>query len=283
MTPALLTPASITALLREFDLHPSRALGQNFLADPNTARRIVEVAGVRPGDRVLEIGPGLGSLTLALAQSGASVTALEVDRHVVGALRSVVAPLGNVEVVEGDALDAGLVARLTRADADGDPPWAVVANLPYNIATPVVMEVLESAPNVASLLVMVQREVGDRLAARPGTKAYGAVTVKVAYFAAATVVGAVPPTVFIPRPRVDSALVRLTRHPAPPVVVPSTEALFELVGAGFATRRKTLRNALGAHLGADPAAVFAAAGVAPTARAESLDLAAWGALANARP
>jgi len=210
---ALLTPASITELLERHDLRPSRALGQHFLADPNTARRIVRLGGVEAGDRVLEIGPGVGSLTIALAEAGASVTALELDRHVMPALAEVVAPWPDVRAVQGDALEVDLAALLT---GPGDRPWKLVANLPYNVATPLVARVLETVPTVGSLLVMVQREVGERLAAGPGGRDYGAISVKVAYYGRPRVVGAVPRTVFLPPPNVDSVLVRIDRHPAPP-------------------------------------------------------------------
>jgi 16S rRNA (adenine1518-N6/adenine1519-N6)-dimethyltransferase len=269
----VLSPTDVRSLLAEFDLRPSRALGQNFLADPNTARRIVRLADIGSGDRVLEIGPGLGSLTLALTDAGARVHALELDRHVIPALERVVADR-EVTVEHGDAGTYDYAARL------GAGPWVCVSNLPYNVATPVVMRLLEEAPQVQRLLVMVQREVGERLAAPPGTRTYGAVSVKVAYFAHAQVVGTVPSTVFVPRPKVESALVRLDRLPHPPVDVPSSEDLFALVRAGFATRRKMLRRALRPVLGARTDAVLAGAGVEPTARAESLGLDAWAVLAR---
>jgi 16S rRNA (adenine1518-N6/adenine1519-N6)-dimethyltransferase len=267
------TPVSVRALLADHDLHPSRALGQNFLTDPNTARRIARLADLEPGTPVLEIGPGLGSLTVALADAGVHVRALELDRHLVAVLEQTVADRDDIDVVAGDALTFDL-ATLT---GDG---WACVSNLPYNVATPIVVRLLEEAPQVTRLLVMVQREVGERLAAGPGDAAYGAVSVKVAYYAAARVVGVVPPTVFIPQPTVESVLVRFDRHPAPPVTVPSTETLFRLVRAGFAHRRKMLRGALRPFLGDRTDATLAAAGIAPTDRAEALDLDAWATLAR---
>ena len=190
----VLTPADIRHLLEEHSIAPSRALGQNFLADPNTARRIARLAEIAPGDRVLEIGPGLGSLTLALADAGASVHALELDEHVLAALVSVVADRDGVTVEHGDALTYDYAEHLS---GEG---WICVSNLPYNIATPVVVRLLEAAPNVSRLLVMVQREVGERLAAPPGSRAYGAVSVKVAYYAEARLAGTVPASVFMPRP-----------------------------------------------------------------------------------
>jgi len=273
-----LTPATIPALLERHGLSPSRALGQNFLADPNTARRIVRLAGVEAGDRVLEIGPGIGSLTVALLEAGARVTAIELDRHVVPALLDTVGP-DAITLLTGDAMTIDLDAVLT-ADGDTGGPWTAVSNLPYNVATPIVMRLLEDAPRIGSMLVMVQREVGERLAAGPGTKAYGAVSVKVAYFASARVVGIVPPSVFVPAPRVESALVHLVRHPQPPVDVPSAARLFALVRAGFGQRRKMLRGALRTDLGDRTEADLVAAGIDPRARAETLTLDDWARLAR---
>ncbi len=201
----------------EHGLHPSRALGQNFVADPNTVRRIVRQAGVGAGSQVLEIGPGLGSLTLALAESGADVLALEVDRYLVPVLRTVVEPVG-VHVVEGDALTVDLSALLgAQRPHEGATasPWSLVANLPYNVATPLVMRVLEEVPEITSILVMVQREVAERMAAAPGSGIYGSVSARIAYWAEARVVGSVPAAVFIPRPNVASSLVRIERHHGP--------------------------------------------------------------------
>ena len=270
-----LTPATIPALLERHGLAPSRALGQNFLADPNTARRIARLAGIEVGDRVLEIGPGIGSLTVALLEAGARVTAIELDRHVVPALLDTVGA-DAITLVEGDAMTVDVDAVL----GAGDESWQAVSNLPYNVATPIVMRLLEDVPRVRSMLVMVQREVGERLAAGPGTKAYGAVSVKVAYFASARVVGIVPPTVFVPAPRVESALVHLVRHAEPPVDVPSPGRLFALVRAGFGQRRKMLRSALRPELGEDVIATLTAAGIDPRARAETLELDDWARLAR---
>jgi 16S rRNA (adenine1518-N6/adenine1519-N6)-dimethyltransferase len=269
--------AEIHELLEVNDLRPSRALGQNFVADGNTVRRIVRLAGVGPGQQVVEIGAGLGSLTLALVEAGASVTAVEIDRHVLAVLRSQVEPLG-VRVVEADAL------RLTWSEllGDGPTPWSLVANLPYNVAVPLVIRVLEEAPQVSSLLVMVQREVGERMVARAGDDAYGAVSVKVAYWATAALVGRVPASVFIPRPRVESVLVRMDRHPPTGPPGPDGpgseryERLFTVVRAGFAHRRKMLRGSL---VGTVSGEAFEAVGIRPTARAEELSLPEWERLA----
>ena len=265
-----LSGADVRRLLDQHGLAPSRARGQNFVVDPNTVRRIARLAEIGPGDRVVEIGAGLGSLTLALTETGASVTAIEVDSRLLPALRSVVEPAG-VTVVEGDALRLGWGALL------GDGPWVLVANLPYNVATPLVADLLDGVPAIRRMLVMVQREVGERLAAGAGDDAYGAVSVKVAYWATAKVVGRVPPTVFHPVPKVESALVRIDRRPEPAVgsdVDPKW--LFELVRTGFGQRRKMLRRALAALV---PAEAFVAAGIRPEARAEELSVDDWGRLA----
>lgn len=264
----------MTDLLETHGLRASRALGQNFVADPNTVRRIARLAGVGPGDRVVEIGAGLGSLTLALCETGAAVTAVEIDRYLLPVLRTVVEPAG-ATVVEGDALRLDWAALLGPAS---EPGWVLVANLPYNVATPLVADLLDFVPAISRMLVMVQKEVGERLAAGVGSPAYGAVSVKVAYWAVARVVGKVPPTVFVPQPKVDSALVAIERRPAPavPVEEVATARLFEVVRAGFAHRRKMLRGALA---GVVAPSAFEVAGVAPTARAEELDVAAWGRLA----
>ncbi len=266
--------ADIAHLLSAHGIRPSKALGQNFVADPNTVRRIARLAGAAEGSRILEIGAGLGSLTLALAETGARVLAVEADRHVVPVLRTVVEPAG-VEVVEGDAMALDLAALL----AERDPGrWQLVSNLPYNVATPLVLRVLTAVPAVERLLVMVQREVGERMAAEPGRPAYGAVSVRVAYFARAEVVGRVPASVFVPRPRVESVLVRMTRLTSPAVdpALVSYERLDAVVRAGFGQRRKMLRRSLSGVV--EPEA-FARAGVRPDARAEELDVAAWGRLA----
>jgi 16S rRNA (adenine1518-N6/adenine1519-N6)-dimethyltransferase len=273
------TPSEIQTLLEQHGIRPSKALGQNFLADTNMAAHIVRLAGVQPGDHVVEVGPGLGSLTLALCEAGAHVRAVELDRRLAAVLEEVVRGKG-VDVVNADALEVDWAELL----ADHDR-WIMVSNLPYTVATPVVVRALETAPMISDFLVMVQREVGKRLAAGPGTKAYGALSVKIAYFTQADVVGTVPPAVFVPQPNVDSALVRLHRFDAPPVAVADPARMFELVRAGFATRRKMLRRALDSAFHLNPndseARVFARAGIDPRARAETLTLAQWAALANA--
>jgi 16S rRNA (adenine1518-N6/adenine1519-N6)-dimethyltransferase len=266
--------AEIIGLLERHGVRPSRALGQNFLADPNVAERIVRVAGVAAGDHVLEIGPGVGSLTVALAASGAHVVAVELDRHLMPALAEVTEGLP-VHVVQGDAMtaDFGELLRVARS-------WTLVANLPYNIATPLVLDLLERQPAIARMLVMVQREVGERLAAAPRSPAFGAVSVRLAYFATARVVMRVPASVFVPRPKVESVVVEVVRRsgPAVPAEVAGWDEVTSLVGLGFAHRRQMLRRTLSAVAG--PGA-FDRAGIAPSARPEELGIEEWGRLAKA--
>ena len=263
----------IRRLLAEHDLEPRRARGQHFVADANTVRRIARLAGVGPGDRVVEVGAGLGSLTLALAETGAHVVAIEVDRRLLPVLRSVVEPAG-VSVVEGDAMHLDWDALL------GGSVWHLVANLPYNVATPLIADLLDHVPAIIHMVVMVQREVAERLAANAGDDAYGAVSVKVAYWATASVVGRVPASVFVPPPSVESALVRIVRRQTTAVDGVDAGWLFELVGRAFRQRRKMLRRSLAGVVGDDE---FACAGVRPQARAEELDVAAWGRLAACTP
>ncbi len=266
-----LTATQVRELLARHDVRPSRALGQNFLIDPNTARRIVRLAGVEPGTRVVEVGPGAGSLTVALLDAGAHVRAIELDRKLAPIVREVVGER-DAEIVVADALTVDWTAELVGGQ------WVMVANLPYNVATPVVLRALEEASMIERFCIMVQREVGERLAAAVGDTAYGAVSVKVAYYADAAVVGTVSPNVFWPKPKVESALVHMTRRRLPPVAVADPARMFALVRAGFATRRKTLRNALDGLVDAD---AFAGAGIDPGARAETLTLADWARLSDA--
>ncbi len=262
----------IGALLREHGLAPRRDLGQNFVVDANTVRKIARLADVGPQDRVVEIGAGLGSLTLALAETGATITAIEVDHGVAAALRTVVADLTNVTVVEDDAMRLDWKALLAPATS-----WVLVANLPYNVATPLVCDLLDGVPAVQRMLVMVQREVAERLCAPAGTEAYGAASVKVAYWATARIVAAVPASVFVPRPKVESALADIRRRAFPAVDVPP-EPLFQLVRTAFGQRRKMLRRSLADVVGAD---VFEAAGIDAQRRPEELDITEWGSLTRA--
>lgn len=266
-----LTRRDITELLERHGLSPSRALGQNFVVDPNTVRRIVRLAEVGPGDPVVEIGPGVGSLTVALAEAGGEIVAVELDRHLIPVLDEVVGPLG-VRVVHADALTADWDDLLA-----GHERWTLVANLPYNVGTTIVLQLLDDVPAIDSMLVMVQREVGERLAAGPGSGTYGIPSVKLALWATAEVVGRVPPTVFVPQPKVESVLVRIRRLDRPSVDVDPLE-LMALVRRAFGQRRKMLRRSLSGEVSPE---AFAVAGVAPETRPEQLGIAQWGALTAA--
>ena len=261
-----LTRSQTSELLARHGLAPRRTFGQNFVVEPETVRRIATLARVGPGDHVVEIGAGLGALTMALAETGAQVVAVEIDSGLVEVLRENVASLTNVKVVHDDAMR--LDWNVLLADA---PRWTVVANLPYNVATPLVADLLDQVAQVQRLLVMVQKEVAQRLVAHPGGDAFGAVSVKVGYWATARIVGEVSSAVFLPRPRVSSALVEITRRDQPAVAAPFAD-MFALVRQGFATRRKMLRRALdGVVISND----FVAANVDPQARAEQLAIDDW--------
>ena len=262
----------IDELLASHGLAPRRDLGQNFVADANTVRRIARLAEVGPGDRVVEIGAGLGSLTLALAETGAQVVAVEVDRGVVPVLRDITASLPNVSVIEGDAMHHDWQAVLGH-----DPGWVLVANLPYNVATPLVCDLLDGVPQIDRMLVMVQREAAERFCAAPRSEHYGAVTVKISYWATARIAGLVPASVFVPRPNVESALADIRRRPEPAVGAPAAD-VFHLVRTAFGQRRKMLRRSLSAVVSPE---VFAAAGIDSQRRPEELDVYEWGALAVA--
>ncbi|WP_419840147.1 16S rRNA (adenine(1518)-N(6)/adenine(1519)-N(6))-dimethyltransferase RsmA [Candidatus Poriferisodalis sp.] len=290
MTGKLLTLPAVKELLGRADAAPRRSLGQNFVVDPNTVRRIARLAGVGPGDRVVEIGAGLGSLTLALAETGAEVVAVETDGRLVPLLQEVTGHLAGTtatEVADGKAGDPIGLLSVVHADARRmdwgallpGAGWHLVANLPYNIATSLVLTVLEDVPAVTQMLVMCQKEAAQRLAAAPGGGTYGAVSVRVATYADAELAGAVPATVFYPRPDVESALVRITRRP--PSMTPGLRAeVNRLVTAAFAHRRQMLRRTLRRALD-DADETLRAARVEPTDRPEQLGLAQWTRLAEA--
>ena len=268
MTDALLGPAETREIARRLGIRPAKRLGQNFVVDPGTVRRIVALAEVGPRDVVLEVGPGFGSLTLGLIGAARRVIAVEVDPALAAELPHTVAARApeaahRLDVVTGDAVR---VAHLP-----GEPPSALAANLPYNVAVPVVLHLLATVPSLARGLVMVQAEVADRMTAAPGSRVYGVPSVKLAWFASARRAGLVPRTVFWPVPNVDSGLVAFTRRPPPEPDV-AREEVFAVVDAAFAQRRKTLRAALARWAGGPVAAerILREAGVDPGARGESL-------------
>ncbi|MCU1593294.1 MAG: hypothetical protein JWO12_686 [Frankiales bacterium] len=261
----LLTAPDIRRLAAGLELRPTKQLGQNFVIDPNTVRRLVRTAGVGPDDVVVEVGPGLGSLTLGLLEVAKHVVAIEIDARLAGLLPSTVAEQApelshKLDVVLQDAL---LLDTVTPA------PTAFVANLPYNVAVPVLLRLLEKLPTLERGLVMVQAEVADRLAAPPGSKTYGIPSVKAAWYADVSKAGAIGRQVFWPAPNVDSGLVAFTRREPPAA---DREKTFEVIDAAFAQRRKTLRAALAGWAGSAPAAEerLRAAGIDPTARGEVL-------------
>jgi len=277
----LLTPADVRTLAERFGVRPTKTLGQNFVIDHGTVRRIVRVAGVTEEDVVVEVGPGLGSLTLALLPHVRHVTAIEVDPALAEALPGTVADhapdlTGRLTVVPADAMRVeGL---------PGPEPTALVANLPYNVSVPVLLHLLELLPGVRRVLVMVQSEVADRITAQPGGRIYGVPSAKVAWYASARRAGAVGRNVFWPAPNVDSGLVELLRRPEPATSA-SREEVFAVIDAAFAQRRKTLRAALAGWAGSAPAAEEAlrAAGVDPRARGEALTVEQFAAIAEHRP
>ncbi|CAL8973202.1 Ribosomal RNA small subunit methyltransferase A [Tessaracoccus sp. O5.2] len=275
----LLDPASVRRIAAELDLRPTKQRGQNFVVDPNTVRRIVALSGIGADDVVLEIGPGLGSLTLGLLETGARVVAVEIEDRLAHRLERTVRErmgddaAGRLAVVNADALE---VSQLP-----GPPPSALVANLPYNVSVPVLLRMMELFPEWRTGLVMVQLEVADRLVAAPGSKVYGVPSAKVAWYAEATRVGTVPPKVFWPVPNVDSGLVRLVRRPVPDTTA-TREDTFRVIDAAFAQRRKMLRAALGSLAGsaAEASAAIADAGIDPQLRGEMLGVDSFAAIAE---
>jgi 16S rRNA (adenine1518-N6/adenine1519-N6)-dimethyltransferase len=264
---SLLSARDVRDLADRLSIRPTKTLGQNFVVDANTVRRIVRVADLTPDDVVVEVGPGLGSLTLALLEAVDRVVAVEIDPVLAAELPATVAARGRAgasfEVVLADAVQVG--------ELPGPAPTALVANLPYNVAVPVLLTMLARFPSLRQGLVMVQSEVADRLVAPPGSRTYGVPSVKTAWYASARRAGSVPPPVFWPVPRVDSGLVSFTRRPAPETTA-TREEVFAVVDAAFAQRRKTLRAALAGWAGSPAAAEAAlrAAGVDPSARGEQL-------------
>jgi 16S rRNA (adenine1518-N6/adenine1519-N6)-dimethyltransferase len=277
MSGGLLDARTVRAIAAELDLRPTKRRGQNFVVDQNTVRRIVATSGVGPADVVLEIGPGLGSLTLGLLEVADRVVAVEIDDDLAGRLPATVADrmparADRLDVVTADAL---------RIHTLPHPPTAVVANLPYNVSVPVLLHLLATFPSWDRGLVMVQAEVADRLAAGPGSRTYGVPSAKMAWYAATQRVGSVPPSVFWPVPNVESGLVALRRR-EPPVTTASRTQVFAVIDQAFAQRRKMLRSALAGMTGSSAAAEerLRAAGVDPQARGETLDVAAFARIAE---
>ncbi|NMD55135.1 MULTISPECIES: 16S rRNA (adenine(1518)-N(6)/adenine(1519)-N(6))-dimethyltransferase RsmA [Tsukamurella] len=281
----LLGPAEIRALAGQLSVRPTKTLGQNFVHDPNTVRKIVAAADVRPDDVALEVGPGLGSLTLALLDAAASVTAIEIDPVLAEQLPKTVAErapelAGNLTVIGEDALKVS-GAQVSAAGA----PTVLVANLPYNVSVPVLLHLLAEVPTLRTVLVMVQLEVADRLAAAPGSRVYGVPSVKAAYYGHVRKAGTVGRAVFWPEPNVESGLVRIDLYGPDGRPAVDRGRLWAVVDAAFAQRRKTLRAALASWAGSPPAAeeLLVAAGIDPRERGEKLSVEQFSALAAARP
>ncbi|WP_396179297.1 16S rRNA (adenine(1518)-N(6)/adenine(1519)-N(6))-dimethyltransferase RsmA [Citricoccus sp.] len=275
----LLSPADIRRLASELDLRPTKTLGQNFVIDPNTIRRITAVSGTGAGEHALEIGPGLGSLTLGLLDAAEAVTAVEIDPVPAGRLARTAEEFRpgaghRLAVVLADAMHVSAAElEAARPAAASGPPTALVANLPYNVAVPVLLHLLAELPSLEHGLVMVQEEVADRLAAGPGSKTYGVPSAKAAWYASVRKAGTVGKNVFWPAPKIQSGLVAFSRR-QPPEATASRQEVFAVVDAAFAQRRKTLRAALSGWAGSPTAAeaTLRAAGVDPRARGEVLGI-----------
>jgi len=279
----LLGAAEIRSIASDLALRPSKAFGQNFVIDPNTVRRIVRVAQVEPGSSVVEVGPGLGSLTLGLLEAGASVLALEIDERLAHQLIPTVqqhAPkvTGRLSVRQVDAL------RLTEADVAtwNPPPAALIANLPYNVAVPILLHLLALVPSLQTCLVMVQKEVAERLSAPPGSRTYGAPSVKVQWYGSCEYAGEISRQIFWPVPNVDSALVRLVGSPPPPCRS-TREQVFAIIDRAFMQRRKTLRASLAGLVGdtGTCATVLGQAQIEPDRRPETLRVSDFARIADA--
>ncbi len=271
-------------VLKKYGLAAKKGFGQNFLINAAVLESIVDGAGITEEDAVLEIGPGIGTLTMYLARAAGSVTAVEIDKRLIPVLKDTLMGLDNVCVINDDILKTD-IARLAE-ERNGGRPFKVVANLPYYITTPIIMQLLESGAPIESITVMVQQEVADRMQAEPGTKDYGALTLAVQYYTRAHIITEVPPESFIPAPKVTSAVIRLDRYAEPPVQVRDAGLMFRLIRAAFNQRRKTLVNALAnapeTGLGKDQAArALESAGLDLKIRGEKLGLAEFAALADA--
>lgn len=272
---ALGNPGNTVAILQKYEFRAQKKFGQNFLIDPHVLEKIVESSGVTKEDCVLEIGPGLGTMTQYLAEAAREVIAVEIDRNLIPILQETLAGYENVTLIREDILKVDIAALV--AERNGGRPVKVVANLPYYITTPILMELLENRVPFQNITVMVQKEVAERMQAGPGTKDYGALSLAVQYYTLPEIVANVPPNCFLPRPKVGSCVIRLTLHERPPVDTPDEKFLFALIRASFNQRRKTLVNGLGNAAGLpvkkeEAAAALEAMGLSATVRGEALTL-----------
>lgn len=276
-------PQNTIEILQKYDFHFQKKYGQNFLIDPHVLEKIVEAAGIRPDDFVLEIGPGIGTMTQYLCEHAGKVMAVEIDRKLMEILEETLSAYDNVTVVNEDILKLD-IAKIAEEENNGKP-IKVVANLPYYITTPIIMELFESKVPLDSVTVMVQKEVAERMQAEPGTKEYGALSLAVQYYAEAEIVANVPPNCFMPRPNVGSAVIRLTCHKTSPVEVLDERFLFRVIRASFNQRRKTLQNGLGNDASlpinkTQAAEALEEMGLSATIRGETLSLEEFARLSN---
>ncbi len=275
MTGLSLPPLNVHALLRQYDLRPHKGLGQNFLQDESALQKIVSVADLDPADAVLEVGPGLGSLTRHLALASHTVVAVELDQNLFPALTAVLAPYSNVRLVHGDILE------LNPAELMGASDYVVVANIPYYITSAVIRHLLESASRPRRIVLTVQHEVAERICAGSGDMSLLALSVQV--YGKPSIAKTIPAEAFYPAPKVDSAVVKIDIYPEPVIPSARLDAFFKLAKAGFGQKRKTLRNSLGALVGREQAeSILAAAGIDPMRRAETLSLDEWGKISEQR-
>ncbi|MDY7220559.1 16S rRNA (adenine(1518)-N(6)/adenine(1519)-N(6))-dimethyltransferase RsmA [Halalkalibacterium halodurans] len=276
MTKDIATPIRTKEILAKHGFTFKKSLGQNFLIDPNVLRNIVDVASLTPQSGAIEIGPGIGALTEQLARQAKRVVAFEIDQRLIPVLRETLAPYENVTVINEDVLKADVKQVIATTFEEGQD-LMVVANLPYYVTTPILMKLLEAKLPVRGIVVMIQAEVADRIAAKPGTKEYGSLSIAAQYYATAELAVKVPKTVFVPQPNVDSAVLRLTIREKPPVTVADEEWLFAIVRASFANRRKTILNNLihnlvGKERKDEAVLALAEAGIDPSRRGETLTI-----------
>lgn len=281
--PTLGNPAGTLEILKKYNFNFQKRFGQNFLIDGNILNKIISSAGITRDDFVLEIGPGIGTMTQYLAESAREVVSVEIDRALIPILADTLSPYNNVTIINEDILKVD-IAALAR-ERNNSRPIKVVANLPYYITTPIIMGLFESHVPLKSITIMVQKEVAQRMQVGPGTKDYGALSLAVQYYAEPEIVANVPPNCFIPRPNVGSAVIRLTRHKEMPVEVKDPVLMFKIIRASFNQRRKTLQNGLGnapelPYTKEQIAAAIAEMGLTPTIRGEALSLAQFAQLSD---
>ena len=276
-------PKNTIEIIQKYEFMFQKKFGQNFLIDTHVLEKIISAAGITKNDCVLEIGPGIGTMTQYLAENAGHVVAVEIDRNLIPILKETLADYDNVTVINEDILRVDIKAL--DEEYNGGKPIMVVANLPYYITTPIIMGLFESGVPIDNITVMVQKEVADRMKEGPGSKDYGALSLAVQYYAEPEIVANVPPNCFIPRPNVGSAVIRLTRHKEMPVEVKDPALMFKIIRASFNQRRKTLQNGLGnapelPYTKEQIAAAIAEMGLTPTIRGEALSLAQFAQLSD---